>query len=56
MVDSNFRFKYVEVAGPGRRNDARCIKMCIPLQTWLSQLPPPYCIVGDNAYPLRNNS
>jgi hypothetical protein len=50
MVDSNFRFKYVKVAGPGRRNDAKCFKMCIPLQTWLSQRPPPY-----NAYPLQNN-
>jgi hypothetical protein len=29
--------------------------MCTPLQVWLAQLPSPYCIVGDNAYPLRNN-
>jgi hypothetical protein len=55
MVDSSFRFQYVKVAGPGRRNDAKCFKMCTPLQKWLAQLPSPYCIVGDNAYPLRNN-
>jgi DDE superfamily endonuclease len=54
MCDSQLCFTYSAVAGTGRTNDARAFARLEALQQWLSDLPAPYFIVGDNAFPLTN--
>jgi hypothetical protein len=54
MCDSQLCFTYSAIAGTGRTNDARAFGRLEALQQWLSDLPAPYFIVGDNAFPLTN--
>ena len=54
IADSNLRFLYFGVIGPGRMNDGRAFSNCLELQAWLKRLPAQYFLVGDNAYPLSD--
>ena len=54
VCDSNLRFRYVGVAGPGKMDDNRAVRRCESLLAWVDALPEQYCIVGDGAYSLSN--